>query len=522
MNGLGTKLFSLLVLCAGLVFLFLSCGRGRVPPRPDVILISIDTLRPDRMGVYGHRPMGVSTTPRLDDLAGGGAVFSDAVSSSSWTLPGHYALLSGLPDELHEMVDDSVRPSRDVPLMAEIFHGAGYATAGFYSGPYLHPFFGFGRGFDIYESCMDFETVFDLSPAKAEKMSHAETAEAVARTEKESHRAVTSAVVTEKAVRFVKSRVRKKDGAPFFLFLHYFDVHNDYTPPPPFDTCFGAPYDGWVDGRGVMTDPRINATMDQRDLEHLEALYDGEVGWVDRNIGRLLREIDRIDPGILKKALVVVTADHGEEFFEHGKIGHRHDLYEDAVRIPLIMRMPGRIPAGIRLSAPVRIYDILPTVLDLAGLPGPAFSFGRSLLPLIKNPERSPARPALLELTAPPRRGRPSERDRFTKIIALRSGGLKLIDTQSRTWSPGRPADFTGPLLTESWELYDLRADPGEKRNLFPERKDLFEKMRAERDRLYEKMRGIYAARRREAEDRGARAVPDELRKRLEQAGYIR
>jgi arylsulfatase A-like enzyme len=476
-----------------------------------VILIVIDTLRPDRMGVYGHRPMGFSTTPNLDKMADGGAVFTDAVSTSSWTLPTHWALLTGLADELHDVVDDRVPPPADVPLLAELLKKNGYSTAGFYSGPYLHPFFGFGRGFDTYESCMDFTTVYDVAEQELEAYTKEKVAELTARTEKQSHEAVTSKLVTDKAASFVE----EKGGEPFFLFLHYFDVHNDYTPPSPFDTRFSPPYSGWVDGRGVTTDPRINPEMKPEDLGRLKSYYDGEIGWVDENIGRFLRAIERLRPGILENTLLVVTSDHGEEFFEHGSIGHRKSLYEESIRIPLIMSFPGRVPSGVRVNSPSRIYDILPTIMDLLELPAPPLLSGRSLRSSWEEKDTKP-RPALSELTRVPR-GRDES---YTKLISLRAGGLKLITTQKRAWSPEKPIDFTGGLIAERHELYDLAADPSETRNLQSERKDLLKKALDVREVLFEEMRGLYLELRNpSAAD--PRSIPEDVMRRLLRAGYL-
>ncbi len=489
------------------------------PARPNVILISIDTLRPDRMGVYGHRPMGRSTTSFLDDLASKGAVFADAVSTSSWTLPGHWALFTGLPDDLHGMVDDRVPCPDDVPLLAELFQNAGYQTAGFYSGPYLHPFFGFDRGFDIYESCLDFTMVYDLTEEELERAPREEVTDLTVNMERLSHAAITSEAVTRKAERFVRGR----SGSPFFLFLHYFDVHNDYTPPPPHDRRYGPPYDGWVDGRGVLTDPRINAEMDRRDLIQLMALYDGEVSWVDENIRLLFRAIDRIDPEILEDTIVVVTSDHGEEFFEHGVIGHRNNLSTRSVRIPLIITFPDRIPAGTEVDGTARIYDIAPTIADLAGLCLPPIVFGSSLLDLIaeadgpKGSEADSARPALCELTTVPR----AQGEKYVKQTALRLGSMKLITVQQRRWSRDKPADFTGALLSEAEYLYDLATDPEESTDISTEKTELLHWMRQRRDDVYDALK-VRFRKYRDPVDSTARQVPEWLQRNLEKLGYSR
>lgn len=469
----------------------------------NVILISVDTLRPDRMSVYGHRPMGISTTPFMEELAASGAVFTEATSTSSWTLPGHYSLLTGLPDDLHDMVDDRIPPPDDVVMLAEILAEQGYATGGFFSGPYMHPFFGFGRGFDVYESCMDYSTVYDIPLARLAEMQPGKVASATARTEADSHTACTSEAVTAAGLRFVKSCGEK----PFFLFLHYFDVHNDYVPPPPFDTRFSPPYAGWVTGRGVMTDPRIRPDMAAADLAHLKGRYDGEVAWVDENLRRLFRGLD---PALLEDTLVIITSDHGEEFFEHGEIGHRRTLYEESIRVPLIMRLPGMIPAGSEVSSPARIYDIAPTVVDLLGISGAPYFFGRSLRGVMEGAADA-GEPSLHELTSIPGGGA----DRYFKHTALRADGFKLITVQEREWSRENPVDFAGPLISERHELYDLGSDPGERRDLSASNTDLLEELLGRRDRLWDQLKDIYTRERGEA-----RQIPVDLERKIREFGY--
>jgi arylsulfatase A-like enzyme len=473
----------------------------------NVILVSIDTLRPDRMGVYGHRPMGIGTTPFLEEMAASGAVFTGATSTSSWTLPGHYSLLTGLPDELHDMVDDRVPPPDDVDMLAEILAKEGYKTGGFYSGPYMHPFFGFGRGFDVYESCMGFSTVYDIPMARLAEMQPQKIARATARTEADSHEAVTSEAVTAAGLRFVKGCGEN----PFFLFLHYFDVHNDYTPPPPFDSRFCPPYAGWVTGRGVMTDPRIGPDMAAADLAHLKGLYDGEVAWVDENLRRLFRGLA---PELLENTLVIITSDHGEEFFEHGEIGHRRTLYEESIRIPLIMRLPGEIPAGSTVSSPARIYDIAPTIVDLLDIPGAPDFFGRSLRGAMKGAGDA-KEPSLHELTRIPG----GDADRYWKHTALRAGGFKLVTVQEREWSRENPVNFAGPLISERHELYDLNADPGEERDLSDSNEELLEDLLERRDELWERLRDMYLLKRHGAAG-AARTVPEDLARKIRAVGY--
>jgi arylsulfatase A-like enzyme len=500
------------------VFVFFamqSFGSGK----PNIILISIDTLRHDRLGYAGHRagPNQESPSPFIDRLAGEGTVFRHANSTSSWTLPGHYAMLTGLPDELHNMVDDRVRPDPKIRTMAQYLQERGYATGGFFSGPYLHRFFGFHRGFDMYESCMKEETVYDVMAFKGPELSPDALKEETALKEMKSHLEVTSREVTQKSLFFARTRRAK----PLFLFLHYFDVHNDYIPPPPFNRRFDPDYDGWVTGHGVVRDPRIRPDMAEADLNRLKSLYDGEIAWVDRNIREFFEGLDAIDPAFLENSIVVVTSDHGEEFFEHGRIGHRGNVYAPTLRIPLLFWSRDLVPGGVRVDDPVRIYDIYPTILDLAGLGIPEAVFGRSLAPLLRG-EPLTDEPLVAELTYLPSDAR--ETRFYEKHFAYQLRNYKLVGYQKRAWDPSRSVDFTGEKLKERYELYDLDQDPNEKENLFDRQPKLaagiwtgYLKEMERLKRRYRELHGTDAGTGLEEAD----DTPPELLEKIKQVGYI-
>ncbi len=497
-----------------LVLIIAAVGAGGYilcKPRPplNVILISIDTLRPDRMGVYGHRPMGMSTTPSLDELAARGVVFENAVSTTSWTLPAHYSLMTGVPNGFHGMIDDQCVPPSELPMLASLLKEDGYTTGGFVSGLYLGTIFGFGTGFDVYEPCMDMDKLkkkyTKMSPDRNDENSGAGSPV----THMPVHELVTSREVTNKGFRFIRENKHK----PFFLFLHYFDVHHDYVPPAPFDTRFGPPYDGWVNGRGVTKDPRYSADMDPVDFERLLALYDGEIGWVDDNIGRLIKNIQNFTPEILENTLIVVTSDHGDEFFEHGRAGHRKNLYDSVVRIPLIVHCPGRIDEGVRIEGTARIYDIAPTILEIIGLEVPPAVFGTSLLPLMDRDE-SDERPALLELTGG------YDETLCKKHSALVLGDWKLITVQEREWSSKNPLDFTGSILSETHELFNVKDDPDEQENLSDRQADIMKKMMNMRQNLFTQMNEAINLHRSSDRSNEARTIPDSIRKGLEDLGY--
>ncbi len=411
---------------AGLAALALlgACGE-RGPRRPNVILVSIDSLRADHLGCYGYER---DTSPRIDRLAAEGVRFETAISTTSWTLPAHAALFTGLEDETHGVVDNGLALAPAHVTLAELLQGAGYRTAGFYGGPYLHPTFGLAQGFELWQSCMS------ALPAGASERDVRASAMAV---DAPSHEDVTGPRTAEA----VEAWLARDEREPFFLFLHLWDVHYDYIPPPELVERFDPGYDGPVDGRGVASDPALRAGMPERDLRHLVARYDGEIRFTDAILGRILDALAA--RGLLEDAVVVVTADHGEEFLEHGGTGHQRTLFDEVVRVPLVVWAPGRAARGAVVAEPVRLIDVLPTIARLAGIKAPLAVQGRDLGPLLApdaqraglaGDERAP--PALCELSV-----------NDEALFALRRAGEKLV------------VDERAGLA----QRYDLARDPGER-----------------------------------------------------------
>jgi arylsulfatase A-like enzyme len=357
-----------------------------------VLLVSIDTLRADRLSAWGHTR---TTSPRIDELCAEGVRCAEAVSTTSWTMPAHLSMLTGLSVSAHGMCDDrlldlAAQGDAELPLrgtfLAELLKRRGYETGGFYTWIYLEPRFGFDAGFDHYErvghsaySHPEWRVRFEDLRARVVAGDEAARAEFEAwRQERpeifDEQRPTSGEAVTE-AISWLDAR----DGeAPWFLFVHLFDVHDDYVPPPPFDTMFDPEYEGPIDGRRVTSpDSPVRGDMDPRDLEHLKALYDGEIAWVDSQVGRLLDHLDVLD--VADDTLVVLTSDHGEEFYEHGNKTHRHSLYQESVLVPLVFRLPGRLPEGRVVEGPTGIVDVVPTVCELLDVPAPPVLSGRSL-----------------------------------------------------------------------------------------------------------------------------------------------
>jgi arylsulfatase A-like enzyme len=349
---------------------------------PDIVFVSIDSLRFDHLGCYGYARQ---TSPTIDKMAAEGAKFSNAISTTSWTLPSHAAMFTGLYDSSHGVISTRTHLGENFVTLAESLKDAGYRTAGFYGGPYLHPTFGLDQGFDTYRSCMS------RVPKTPDTDSRKDISDETNARVKSAHVDVTGPRTTEEVSRWLEGA----GGAPFFLFLHLWDVHYDYIPPDRYIKMFDPDYRGTMTGRILDDDATLSPDIPARDLQHLIALYDGEIRFTDDTLRNIFELLDR--RGRFAEALIVITADHGEEFFDHGGIGHGKTLFDEMIRVPLIIRWPGQIPAGLEIEDQVRLVDLMPTLLALAGAPKPTESQGRDVSPLLRG-EEMPPESALSEL----------------------------------------------------------------------------------------------------------------------------
>ena len=404
---------------AGITVAFKPVKPPAVAGAPNILLISIDSLRKDSVSAYGYPR---ATTPRIDKLAHDGVRFDMAVAPTSWTLPSHVTLLTALPARLHGVRDTNQRFSRDVVTLAEVLSDAGYATAAFVAGSFLSSTHGFSQGFDVYDDY----TILERD--RGEYGGHLTSPRSVALVR-----------------RWLDGREQQGRQRPFFIFLHMWDVHYEYLPPPPYDTMFDPDYQGSITGRAFMRNPRINRDMPARDLQHIRALYDGEIRYTDDHLGQVFDLLQQ--RGVFDETITVVTSDHGDEFFEHGGKGHGESLFDEVLRVPLVMRYPNRIPAGQVVERQVRLLDVAPTILDLAGVFRPD-KFGycgdspsacRSLGPWIQGPT-----------------------DGLPNLIAY--GHLKYRDLSVRTETSKmiRHVSNSGQV-----SRFDLVNDPGEQVNLF-------------------------------------------------------
>jgi arylsulfatase A-like enzyme len=369
-----------------------------------VLLISLDTLRPDHLGAYGYaRP----TSPHRDRLAAEGVLFEVALSVSPWTLPAHATLLTGRLPHQHGVRRDDLKLAPGTETLAVLLQRVGFDTAAIVNHLFLGTRYGLHRGFDFFRQV--------AGPEQAPSS------------------------VADQALGWLGARAAD-DPDPFFLFLHFYDTHSDYRALERYESLFARPYDGPIDGsteqlREVLDGERRLAPEDR---QRLIDLYDASVRQLDAEVGRLLAGLEQ--RGWLDETLVVVTSDHGEEFLEHGGVLHARTHYEELLRIPLIWRGPG-LPRGVRVAEPVSLADVAPTLLARLGVAGSAVA-GRDLAPLWSGGGRGEERFVVADGDRDN-----AEPDRYQSI---RGSRYKLIRERRSGTS----------------RLYDLVRDPGEQRDL--------------------------------------------------------
>jgi arylsulfatase A-like enzyme len=410
--------------------------------RKNVVLVTIDTLRADHMGSYGHTG---GQTPAMDRLAAKGVVFEEAFSPTPFTCPSHGSILTGLDPFQHGAVTNHQTPVRtEVPTLAEMLSGKGYETAAFISGWTLkHVACALGTRFDTFFE--DFSPWAWL-PQSATKIGFIHNLMPVAewfgldfkRVERPAGQ-TTDAVLTW---------LEQSHDRPFFLWVHYFDPHLPFTPPPPYDGIFNPDYTGAVNGRWyeLNTQAREKIVRTPADLHHMIALYDGEVAYVDSQIHRLLEALTRL--GLERNTLVILTSDHGESHGEHDRYFAR-DLHRPSLHVPLILRFPPGEVRPTRIPEQVRLVDIAPTILDYLQIEVESDFAGESLLPLISLRKGKKQRP-VLALFDP---------GGFQTMFAIQDMGYKLI-WYSGWWNKN------GLRVPPKEELYDLQRDPQESANI--------------------------------------------------------
>ncbi|MCO6432331.1 MAG: sulfatase [Deltaproteobacteria bacterium] len=378
----------------------------------NVALIVVDTLGARHLGCYTP---GLSNSPEIDLLAKSGAKFENSFATSSWTKPSLASIFTSLMPIRHKSIGPALKLPIPVETVAELLQRRGYSTLGVVSHTLLGPRSGFQQGFDEYRQM---------------------------NTKKKVHSSITSNLVSDEGIRLLKKHLQKGDRKPFFLFLHYFDPHFNYRDHEDYEFTKG--YEGRLrSGMSLNALERAKKSMTAEDINYLKALYHEEIAYTDAQIGRMVDFLDA--SGLRENTLIIVTADHGEGFLEHGMLGHTSSLYDELVRVPLILNLPGRI-APSTFKSPVTGLDLLPTVADYLDIKPAQTWEGISLKSsLEKQEEPKRESPVFMEVSY------------VTQKRIISPDIVALVDDQRK---------IIFDLQRKRWHVYDTVLDPFDSTNL--------------------------------------------------------
>jgi arylsulfatase A-like enzyme len=439
-------ILALLLLCLATTAV-LPWRSQKAPVRPNVILISIDTLRPDHLEPYGYKRR---TSPFLQRFRGDAILFREVIAQAPSTLPSHASIFTSMLPQHHGASQNQNRPLADEAVtLAEVLHRNGYRTLAVVGGGQMAKVYGLTQGFETYEG--DGKGALEVF-----------------------------AGIVLHGLRLLD----QPDDRPFFLFLHTYQVHHPYTPEPwrlaRLEPGYSGPLPGRIEVEMLLDINQRRRQIDARDLQHIVAAYDAEIGSMDHAFGFLIEALKARD--LYRDTLIVFTSDHGEEFGEHGWVGwHSHTLYDELLRVPLIIKLPALRHAGAEVPAAVRSLDIAPTILAVAGVKPPSSFAGQDLLPFVRQGHRR-------GLGAVAWRETPT--DEVMKFSGIRAGDWKL----------------------HGGRLYNLRLDPAEQRDLTAEKPEVVRT-------LERQLAGAIA--RRPPLRSGKARIDEETRESLKALGYV-
>lgn len=330
----------------------------------NVILITISSLRADHVGRLGYHR---DTTSNLDAFSRDNILFRNAFAASGWMMPTHGSIFTSLYPSAHGATHINRRLGDQHVTLAEVLNDNGYYCVGFCCSPRLDREHGFAQGFDIYD---DYSVSLMLnSLAFGQEQSE------------DINKQRTNALINDAAIGWLQ----KNKHRPFFMFVHYYDNHWDYLPPSPYDKLYNRDYKGPINGKEVAREPLYSNPPSQEDIEHIVALYDGEVKQTDDDLGEMLKFLK--DKGLLDNSIAIILGDHGEEFYEHGHTSH-HGVYEELIHVPMAISLPQASPRSKVVDSLVSQMDILPTILDYLKIPIPDACRGKSLKSVIEGESR--------------------------------------------------------------------------------------------------------------------------------------
>jgi arylsulfatase A-like enzyme len=427
---------------------------------PSALLVTIDTLRADHLGAYGHAE---ARTPVLDGLASEGILFEQAMTATVLTGPSHTSILTGLLPLQHGVIENAQRVPTEVATVTEHLGRGGWDTSAFVSGyPVTNPVGGLLERFDHWDDDLRPHRIIHRRACKVAVASFAEFfldktgVDVDPRWRK-------APVVTDAAVAWMDAQDSER---PFFSWVHYFDPHLPYEAPHELERAetlsFEGPHgEGWYE---LHPDAKRSVIEDEAAAERMRHMYDAEIALVDRELGRLIEAARRrAGPEGL---WIVVTSDHGESFGEHG-VWYRRELYDASLHVPLLVIPPegSDLPRGQRIAEQVRLIDVTPTLLDALDFDAPLTTEGSSLLRLAEGGDESTGLNVSAIFTS---RAEPFQRF----MLAVRDGRYKSI------WRAEGWLNSEAKWETETRELYDLMNDPDELHNLAEQMPELWQELR--------------------------------------------
>ena len=420
------KIQSIIKILSGILLIFTgSCSAGNlrsqsqekpaaIIDRPNVILVTINSLRADHVSSLGYDRQ---TTPNFDKFAKNNILFSNTFATSSWQMPAVGSIFTSLYPSDHGATHIDNKLNSKAQTLAGILKENGFYTAGFGCNPRLSADYGFDNGFDLYDDYSVSMMLSSMSFGQEDPI--------------DINKRRTNDLVNDAVIRWLRNNTH----APFFLSVHYYDNHWDYLPPAPYNTIFDPDYAGDIDGTEIAREPLYSNRPSDKDVEHIIALYDGEIRQTDNDLGELLDFLK--EQGRFKDSVIIVTGDHGEQFYEHGHTSH-HGIFDELISVPLAISIPD-FNEPMVISSFVSGVDIMPTTLDYVNLPVPDQCRGQSLKSLLE--------------------GKAGNKRDF--VFAEYTGGA-VVDCSAVRFEKYKFIREAGKIFA-----YDLKSDPVEQKKIY-------------------------------------------------------
>lgn len=392
---------------------------------PNIILVTIDTLRADHLSCYGYKQI---TTPAIDALSREGVLFEKSVSQEPQTNPSHWSILTSKYPTAHGSLINGHTVNKNDFNLAELLLKKGYRTAAFVSSYVLDSSFGFDAGFQEYDD--EFHILRGIS-----KLGSFKVFEKIGLFDKNNSFERRGDQTNKRVFHWLEQKSR----SPFFLWVHYFDPHAPYNPPAPYHSKFDPAYQGRFKEDFNFDSLSKKMSYSEGEITHIKALYDGEINFIDAQIHNILNKLRELN--LYDNSIIVLTSDHGEDLMENGSFGHGDALFDTSIKVPLIIKFDKSEFSNRRVKDQVQSIDIMPTLLERLNQKAPKELQGNSLLSLIHEREKNKPKDGFSETHTPV-----ASKTKYS----IRNEKWKLIVTQEENIR----------------ELYDLEKDPWEQENL--------------------------------------------------------